>query len=214
MWRLKEHTNKFFAVNTAVDGVYEAIAMTRFMRRKKRPAQNALAFGSERQSHRIVHPAGQHRFEAAVVWPSAENMGCAAFEFLPVGKIVSLFRKCTFAPINPSIRPEIRPVQIIGATGKRLAFVPFFADIRNPVAVGVGEFPDARRRGDVERTVMPKTAFREHHFVRENHVFIEFAIPIGVFEADDAMRFVFELFFRFVVRTGRIGEVQPALFIK
>ena len=84
--------------------------MTRFMRRKKRPAQDALAFGSERQSHRIVHATGQHRFEAAMVGSRAENMGRAADKwFLPL-HFVRLRRKRAFAPIDPPVRPQERPV--------------------------------------------------------------------------------------------------------
>ena len=64
---------------------------------------------------------------------------------------------------------------------------PDFALVGDAVAVGVGELPDARRGGDVERAVVPHGPFGEQHLVGEDGRLVEPAVAVGVLEADDAV---------------------------
>src|SRR5205823_10723246 len=85
-----------------------------------------------------------------------------------------------------AVRAEIRAVDVIGATGQRATFEPFFPLVRHAVSVRVGELPDARRPGDVNRTFIPEAALREHHLVRVFDRFVESSVAIAVFDTDDA----------------------------
>lgn len=105
-------------------------------------------------------------------------------------------------------------MQIIRAAGERLALEPFLAHVGHAVAVRVGEFPNAGRRGDVERTIEPQATLRQHHLVREGDRLVEASIAIRVFEPHDAMRFLRELLFHFVIRAGGVGDVEAAQFIE
>ena len=89
-------------------------------------------------------------------------------ERLPAGPLVGLLGERALAPVDPAVRAEVRAVQVVGAAGQRLALEPLFALVGDAVAVGVGQLPDARRRGDVERAVEPHRAFGEHHLVGED----------------------------------------------
>src|SRR5690349_21823409 len=40
------------------------------------------------------------------------------------------------------------------------------------------------------------------------------SVAVDVFKADDAMGFVLELFFNFIIRAGRIGDIKPPSLIK
>src|SRR5205814_1414044 len=86
--------------------------------------------------------------------------------------------------------------------------------IGEAVAVGVGEFPDAGRGRYVKRAGVPERAFGEHHLVGESGGFVEEAVVVGVFEAQDAVRSFFELFLDFVAGTGGVGNVKAALLVE
>jgi hypothetical protein len=105
-------------------------------------------------------------------------------------------------------------VQFVRTAGERFALKPFDAFIRDAVIVRVGELPDARRRGDVQRPVQELRAFRKHHPVGEHCAPVEFAVAILVLEPHDAMRPLLQLLFHLVVRPRRLGNVQPALVIE
>ena len=105
-------------------------------------------------------------------------------------------------------------MEIICAAGERLTLKPFLAFVRRPIAVSIGEFPDARRRGDVERALEPETALGEHQLVGEDHLLVEDAVAIRVLQAQHAMRFVGELLFNLVVGAGGIRDVKPALLVE
>ena len=105
-------------------------------------------------------------------------------------------------------------MQIVGAAGECLAVEPHLALVGHAVAVGVGELPDLRRGGDVERAVEPERALGEHHFVGKDGALVELAVAVRVHEADDAVRFVGELLFDLVVRARAVGDVEFARVAK
>ena len=105
-------------------------------------------------------------------------------------------------------------MQVVGAADQGLALKPLAALIGHAVTVGVGELPDARRRGDIPRTVVPQTTFREHHLVRENGGFVEGTIGFSLFEAHDAVGLLLQLLVGLFVRTGAIGNVKAAFIVE
>ena len=105
-------------------------------------------------------------------------------------------------------------MQIVRATSERVPFEPFLALVGHAIAVGIGQLPDARRSGHIQRGVVPQRSLRKHQFVGEDSALVELAVAVGVFQADDSMRLVDELLGRRIVRAGRVGNIQPPFFIK
>ena len=139
-----------FAPHAAIDRVQDAVALAAAGIHKKSPAQKPLARRRKDDVHGVVHAARHHHFAPAAIGPRAEKMRGTGDEIAPVGQPVRLLGKCAFAPINKTIRPRIRPVQIVRATGQRFAIEPHLALVRDAIAIGVRELPDDRRRGDVK----------------------------------------------------------------
>ena len=88
------------------------------------------------------------------IGPAAEDVGRAGDERRLARPLVGLLGERPFAPVDPAVGAEIGPVQVVGAAGQRLALEPLDALVGDAVAIGVGQFPDARRRGDIERAVV------------------------------------------------------------
>ena len=91
-------------------------------------------------------------------------------------------------------------MNVIGAAGQRAALEPFFALVRHAITVGVRELPDARRTGDVNRTVIPKATLREHYFIGEHDRLVEASVAVRVFQTHDTVGRVRQLLVRFLVR--------------
>ena len=132
----------------------------------------------------------------------------------PPGACVRLLREGALGPVDPAVGPEIRSVQIVGAAGQRFSLEPLLAPVGDAVAVGVGQLPDARRRGDVERAVEPHRAFGQHHAIGKHHAGVEAPVAVLVFEANDPVRAIGELLFDAVVRARRVGDVEPSLVVE
>src|SRR5262249_41523317 len=115
------------------------------------------------------------------------------------GPLVRLLRKGALAPVDPAVGAEVRAMQVVGASGKRLALEPLRALVGHAVTVGVGQLPDAGRGRDVERAVVPEGPLGKHHLVRKDRALVEPAISVAVYEPDDAMRLLSELLLHLVV---------------
>ena len=201
------------AIHAAVDCMQQTVALTA-AGLDERAAQEALARRVERDPDRIVHATREHRFEARAVGPCAKDVRGARDEWLAGRECVALLGERALRPVNPAVRAEVGAVQVVRAAGKRLAVVPDLALVRDAVAVGVGELPDLRRRGDVERAFVKHRALGEHHLVGEHHGLVEAPVAVGVFEAHDAVVLALVLRRAFLVRTGGICRVEPAPLIE
>ena len=66
------------------------------------------------------------------------------------GELVTLLGKGAFAPVDESVRTEVRAVEIVCTTGQRLPIKPDFLAIGDAVPIRVGELEDLGRSGNVE----------------------------------------------------------------
>ncbi len=203
-----------FSVHAAVNRVQQRVPAPGLRVLEKRRRENPLAGRRERDVDGIVHSAREHDVDRGVAGPAAEDVRRARHERLLAGARVRLLRKRALGPVDPSVGSQVRTVEIVRAARQRLALEPLFAPIRDAVPVGIGQLPDARRRGDVQRPVEPHRPFRQHHPVGEDDAPVEPSVAVGVLEPDDAMGAIGELFFDSVVRPGRIGDVHPAVFVE
>ncbi len=105
-------------------------------------------------------------------------------------------------------------MQIVGAAGQCLALEPFLTPVGAAGALGIGELPDAGRRGHVKGTIMPQRPFGKHHRVGKDHTLVESTILLGALQADNTMRFLFELNGHFFIGTRGIADIEAALIIK
>src|SRR5690606_12488836 len=108
-----------------------------------------------------------------------------------IGLFIRLLRKGPFAPIDPAVWAEVRTVQIVGAASQRLAVEPDFALFRHSIVVAVGQLPDLRRRGDVDRPLVIHHPLGKHHAIGKYTAFVEPPVTIGVAQAQNTMRPLF-----------------------
>lgn len=127
---------------------------------------------------------------------------------------IALLGERALAPVNPPVATKVRPMQIVGTAGERLALEPLLPLVSYAVAIGISQAPNARGRGDVKRTVVPKRAFGEHHLVGEHNGVIELPVAVAILQADDTVRLFRKLFLDRIIRTGRVSDVQPPLLIQ
>ena len=195
------------SVDTAIDGMDQAIALAAAGMLEERGGEDPLSAGSKRDFHRIIHPARHDRFQAGAVRSAAEDMRRAGDKRGFARAVEGLLSKGSLAPIDPAIGSQVGAVHVVRAAGQSLALEPFFALVRHAVAVGVRQFPNAGGSADIERAVEPHRPFREHHLVREHRALIEEPVAIGVLQAHDAMRFLRQLFIHLVVGARGIGHI-------
>src|SRR5262249_60272237 len=121
---------------------------------------------------------GNPRFDAAAVRAAAEDVRRLGDEGRLARPLVALLGKRSLGPVNPTVWPEIWPMQIVRTSRQRLALEPLAALVGDAVAFRVSELPDAGRRGDIDRAGVPHCPFREHHLIGENGALVEFAIAV------------------------------------
>jgi hypothetical protein len=105
-------------------------------------------------------------------------------------------------------------VDVGGVAGVVEAADDHLALVGDAVVVGVGEFPDARRRADVEAAVQPARALREGHLVGEDGAFVEGAVVVGVFEHEDAVGRILLKLLLVPVHANAIADEEAAFVIQ
>ena len=105
-------------------------------------------------------------------------------------------------------------MQIVGAVRQCLAVKPDFALLGDSVIVGVGELPDLRRRGDVQRAVKPQRSLWKHELVGIDRALVKPSVAISIFESPDAVGAFFALHVDVFVRAAGIGDVQPSTLVE
>ena len=212
--RMAVHHAVRLAVHAAVNGVDESVAFSAAGILEKCCCENAFAGVCEHNVHRVVHPSGHHRLVPSTDRVAPKNMRRPRDPLATPERRVALLGKRPLAPVNPPVTPKVRPVQVVGTAGERFALEPLLALVGHAVAVGVRQPPDARRRGDVKRPVVPQRALGKHHPLGKHNGMIELAVTVAILQADDTMRLFRELFLDRIIRSRRVGDVQPALFIE
>ena len=197
-----------FAPHAAVNGVEDAVAFSVGGPLQEGAGEQALAAGREDDIHGVVHARSDDSLEARAVGPHAVKVRSAADKIPSITELEALLGEPAFAPIDETIRPGVGAVEIVGAAGERLTVEPHLALVGHAVLVGVGELPDLRRGGDVERAVEPHCAFGKHHLVGKDGALVELAIAVRVHEAHDAMRLFRELLFHGIIRARTVGYVE------
>ena len=188
------------AVDTAVDGMDQAVTEAAARVHQEGSGEDPLAAGGKDHLDRIIHAAGHDRLDAGTVRAGAKDVRGARDQGRPARSLVSLLGEGTLAPVDPAVRAQVRAVQVVGAAGQRLAVEPDLALVRLAVVVGVRQLPDLRRGADVDRPAIPQDPLREHHLVGEHGRLVEHPGPLGVFEADDPVRRVLDLLGDFLIR--------------
>src|SRR4051794_41704683 len=158
-----------FSVDAAVDSVGEAVVARVAV--EVRAGKDHFAIGHEGDVNRVIHAGGDDGLKTSAVGAAAKDVGGFGGEILSV-YFVCLFGECAFTPIDVAVGTGIWAMQVVGATGECSAFEPFFAFVGDTIAVGIGELPDTRRRGNVERAVEEERTFGEHHVVGEHSAFV------------------------------------------
>ena len=99
-----------FSVDPAVDRMHQTIALPTAWMLKKGRGEDSLAFRRESDVHRIVHPARHHCFDNSALRTAAKNMRRARLEGRSIRTVVGLFCERSFAPVDPSIETQVRPM--------------------------------------------------------------------------------------------------------
>ena len=189
------------SVQAPIDRVNQRIAAPQLRMLQERRRQYPFAGGRERDVDRIVHPAGHDRLDRGVAGTPAKDVRRSCDERRSARSFVGLLGERAFGPVDPAVRTEVGPVEIVRTVGQRFSLKPLFASIGHAVSIGIRQFPDARRRGDIQGPVKPHCAFGKHHPIGKDDARVEPAITVLVFEPDDPMRLVSQLLFHLVVRS-------------
>ena len=203
-----------FSVDAAVEGMNQPVTLTATGMDKERARHDPLPFRREDDVDGVVHAAGQHRLELARIVAGAEDVAGAGRPAGAAGEVVALLGKGPLAPIDPAIAAEIGAMEIIGTAGEGLGVKPHLARFGDAIVIGIGEFPDLRRRRDIERAAVPQRPLRHHQPLGIDRAAVERAIAVGVLEAEDAMGRVFHLLGDGDVRAARLGDIEPAALVE
>src|SRR5262245_16930213 len=109
----------------------QSIASPGFGVLNERSRENALTARRESHIDWIVHSADHNRLSKGAARPASEDMRGTRHQrgFAFAG--MCLFPEGTLAPIDPSIQPQIRSMQVVRAIGQRLALKPFLTLVRD-----------------------------------------------------------------------------------
>jgi len=163
---------------------------------------------------RVVHAAAGKDLHVAAVRFAREDTGR-----LPLAGHLAVFVRYfvsvpPFAPIDAAVGAEEAAVHV-----GRIAGVAELADQQLPlighaVVVEVGQFPDAAGGGRIDRAVMPEGPLREGHFVGEDRLLIELAVPVGVFQSHDAVgKLLLQIDSR-QIHPRALGHIEPPFVVK
>ena len=181
---------------------------------KKRAAEKPFTRFTECQANWIVHPTRDDHFQLAAVRPSTIDMGGLGAERSAIAQFVFLRSKRSFAPVEETIRSEIRTVHVIATPFDRTAIEPNGSLIRHMVTVCITQFPYVWWCSDVDRIVVNKNAFRKRQFVGKDGRFIKDSIPVAVDQPQHSMLRIIELN-RCLVRVARtVGDVENPIIVK
>ena len=208
------HRVVIFAVDAAVNGMDQPVAQPCFGAHQERGRKNPLAGRQEDGIDRIVHSTGHHRLDLAAIGPGAEDVRRPRGERPPFGQGVGLLGEGPFAPVDPAIRAEVRPVQVVGTASQRPAVEPDLPPVGHAVAVGVGQLPDFRRSRHIDAAGIPHHAFGKGQGVGERLRAVITAVAIDIFQSHDPMGRFLCLNVRLLDRSGRFRHIQPALLIQ
>lgn len=203
-----------FAEDASVDGMGEAVASAGLAEVDEGTDEDGFAFGGEGEFDGIIHAAGEDAFQAGAVGFGAEDVGGAIADGATAAIDEVETGEGALGPIEEAVGAEVGAMDIIGAAGEHFTAVPFLASIGFTVAIGVGEFPDGRWTGDIDGAVMPEASLGEHDVVGEDGGAVEAAIAVGIFQAEDAVVWVVELFRGGAIGAGGIGDVEATLGIE
>ena len=201
-------------VDAAVEGMNQPVTLTAAGMDKKRARHDPLPFRREDDVDGVVHAAGQHRLELARVVAGTEDVAGAGRPAGAAGKVVALLGKGPLAPIDPAVAAEVGAMEIIGTAGEGLGVKPHLARFGDAIVVGIGELPNLRRRGDIERAAVPQRPFRHHQPLGVDRAAVERAIAIAVLQTEDAVGGILHLFGDGDVRAAGFGDVEPATLVE
>ena len=201
-------------VDAAVEGMNQPVTLTATGMDKERARHDPLPFRREDDVDGVVHPAGQHRLELARIVAGAEDVASAGRPAGAAGEVVALLGKGPLAPIDPAIAAEVGAMEIVGTAGEGFGVKPHLARLGDAVIIGIGELPDLRRRGDIERAAVPQRPFRHHQPLGVDRAAVERAIAIAVLQTEDAVGGILHLFGDGDVRAAGFGDVEPAALVE
>jgi len=147
-------------VDAAVEPVDEDVAARLAVEEIDRT--DDVALGSEDDLHRVVGAAQGVPLDIGAIGIAGPDAGGEAVVHQRAILLDDMVAFAAVAPIEAAIGGiQKRAVDVGGVAGVVEAAHDHLALVGHAVAIGVGEFPDAGRRGDVERTLEPARALAE-----------------------------------------------------
>ena len=208
------HRGMDLPVHPAVHGVNQPIPLPAPGVGQKGRGEKSLSRGGEDHIDRVVHSAGDQRFDTPVGAILADHMGRLRHQRRPAWLQEGLFGPSPFRPIEATVVAPEGSVHVVRAAGERLALVPLFAFLGDSIAVAIGELPQAGWGGHVQRALVPKRPLGKHHPVGEQGPRVENSIAIGVDQPDNLMGGGGQLAIHLLVAARRIGDIQTPLFVE
>ena len=96
-------------------------------------------------------------------------------------RVINLVAHNSVDKVESAVGSQVRPMDVSSVASKLKTGDEFIALIRNTVAIRVGESPNARRAGNIERPIMPHRPRWQGHLVGKHGAFVEVPISIRIF---------------------------------
>ena len=183
----------FPSIRSTIDSMQDSVSSTGLGKIKKSTTEKTLTRLTESQPYRIVHPSGNDHLKLTTIGFGTKDVGCSSCVPLSFSELQGLLLKASLAPVKIPVRPQIRTVQIVTTSPDGTTIKPGYPLICHIVTICVSEFPDVRRRSDIDGSLMNEDALRKWYFVGKNGRMIKDSISIAVDEAQDPMAWCLEL---------------------
>lgn len=198
-------------IDAAVKPVHEGVSPRLIVVEINHPEDVAL--GGEIDLDRVVHATERVPLHIAAVGLAGPDARRQAFVHDGPVFLDDVVTLAAVAPVEPAVGMQKRAVHIRRVTVKRVAPDDHLALIGHAVAVGVRQFPDARRRCDVERAIKPRAALRKRHLVGEHRTLVVDAIAVRVLEHHDLVGQLLLQPLPVEIQPGRIAHEEPPVVV-
>ena len=156
---LRQNTIVFPTVYPSIDCMKNAVPSARPGKIKKSSAEKALTRFTERNAHWIVHTSGNDDFQSTAIGFGTKDVSSSSCVPVPIPQAQGLLLKAALAPVEPTIRCQIRTMQIVPASIDGFTVEPGYPFVCNVILILIGKFPDVRWCSHINFSLVNEDSF-------------------------------------------------------
>ena len=117
--------------------MYQSIALTIPRKAEECGGEEYVPRSIKGHADRVVHASGHYGVQFRAVGSHPVDVSGPVVNDLSAWPLVLLPLEGSLAPVNPTVWPEVWPMQVVGAPVGRLAVKPFDALVGHAIAIRV-----------------------------------------------------------------------------